>query len=91
MLNATDPVDAFVYMELNNTKDILIIVNLSITTISKILQGTDMLTPKSQKEATELLRGEVPLAWQAQWEGPENPNEWITILNKKANALIIWA
>lgn len=50
-----------------------------------------MLTPKSQKEATELLKGGVPLSWQSQWEGPENPNEWVTIVNKKANALVVWA
>jgi len=47
MLNATDPVDAFVYMELSNTKEILAVVNSSIATIAKILQGTEMLTPKS--------------------------------------------
>ena len=63
MLNATDPVDAFVYMELSNTKEILAVVNSSIATIAKILQGTEMLTPKSQAEATELLKGGVPLSW----------------------------
>lgn len=90
-MNATDPVDAFVYMELSSTKEILAIVHQSVTTIAKILQGTEMLTPKSQKEATELLKGGVPISWQSQWEGPENPNEWIGVVNKKANALIMWA
>jgi hypothetical protein len=37
MMNATDPVDAFVYMELHSTKEILAIVNQSISTIAKIL------------------------------------------------------
>jgi hypothetical protein len=32
-------------------------------TITKILQGTEMLTAKSQKEATELLKGGVPMSW----------------------------
>lgn len=50
-----------------------------------------MLTPKSEKEATELLKGGVPTTWQQQWDGPENPNEWIAIVNKKANALLKWA
>lgn len=63
MMNATDPVDAFVFMELQTTKEILVIVDMSIRTIAKILQGTEMLTPKSQKEATELLKGGVPLSW----------------------------
>lgn len=59
-LNATDPVEAFVYMEIAVAKDALAIVHESITTITKILQGTEMLTAKSQKEATELLKGGVP-------------------------------
>jgi len=37
MLNANDPVDAFVFMEILNTKETLAIVNESITTITKIL------------------------------------------------------
>jgi hypothetical protein len=63
MLNAVDPVDAFVFMELQTTRDMLIVVNESITTIIKVLQGTEMLTPKSEKEATELLKGTVPTSW----------------------------
>lgn len=63
MLNAVDPVDAFVFMELSTTRDLLVLVNESITTIIKVLQGTEMLTPKSEKEATELLKGGVPTAW----------------------------
>lgn len=51
-------------MELLNTKETLAIVNESITTIKKILEGTELLTPKSEKEATELLKGGVPLTWQ---------------------------
>jgi hypothetical protein len=65
MMNATDPVDAFVYMELHSTKEILNVVNQSISTLAKILQGTELLTPKSQKEAIELLKGGVPLSWSS--------------------------
>jgi len=49
-----------------------------------------MLTPKSQKEATELLKGGVPGTWESQWEGPENPNSWMRVVNKKAMALLHW-
>jgi hypothetical protein len=54
-LNAADPVDAFVYMELDNVKEILQVVNESMSSIAKILKGSEMLTAKSQKEATNLL------------------------------------
>jgi len=49
-----------------------------------------MLSAKSQKEATELLKGTVPSSWDALWEGPENPNLWIRVVNKKATALLTW-
>jgi dynein heavy chain 2 len=50
-----------------------------------------MLTAKSQKEATELLKGAVPAAWAAKWEGPEAPTAWVGLVNKKATALLTWA
>lgn len=47
-------------MEIVNVKEILQYVDESITTITKVLQGTEMLSAKSQKEATELLKGALP-------------------------------
>jgi len=41
-----DPVDQFVYMEMVSVKKILAFVNESILNINKVLQGTEMLTPK---------------------------------------------
>lgn len=49
-----------------------------------------MLTDKSQKEATMLMKGQVPPSWETQWEGPENPSDWIRVVNKKATALLGW-
>ena len=89
-LNSPDPVESFVYMEIETVLEILTIVNESITTLQKILQGTEMLSAKSQKEATDLLKGQVPSSWETRWEGPENPQEWIRIVNKKASALLRW-
>lgn len=61
-----------------------------MSSITKVLQGTEMLTPKTQKEAMELLKGLVPAAWQKAWEGPENPTNWIRLINKKSQGLISW-
>lgn len=77
-------------MEIVTVKEILLTVNESIITIIRILQGVEMLTDKSQREAKQLLKGQIPTSWESQWEGPENPNEWIIIVNKKANALLSW-
>jgi len=90
-LNAADPVAAFVYMEAATAKEVLQAVHESISTITRILQGAEMLTAKSQKEATELLKGAVPGSWSSRWEGPEAPNAWISLVNKKAAALLTWA
>ena len=49
-----------------------------------------MLTAKSQKDATDLLTGNVPTTWQTKWEGPENPTMWIRLVTKKAVALLSW-
>jgi hypothetical protein len=90
-LSATDPVEAFVYMELAGVKEVLALVQESVATISRVLQGAEMLTAKSQTEATELLKGAVPASWVAKWEGPEAPTAWISLVNKKAAALLRWA
>jgi dynein heavy chain 2 len=50
-----------------------------------------MLTPVTEKVALELLKGEVPLAWSAIWEGPSNPNSWLRLVTKKAFQLRSWS
>lgn len=72
-LRAPDPVDQFVYMEMVSVKKIIAFVAESMSSIIKVLQGTEMLTPKIQSEATALLSNTVPAAWEKLWEGPENP------------------
>lgn len=75
-------------MEILTVKGILQSVHESITTIIGILQGTEMLTDKSQREAKTLLKGQVPATWEQAWEGPEDPNKWISTVNQKAVALL---
>jgi len=73
-LSSPDPIQAFVYMEMSQVVEILMNVNDSISSISAVLQGTEMLTTSTEMEAIALLKGTVPLSWIYQWEGPENPN-----------------
>lgn len=89
-LRTPDPVDQFVFMEMISVKKILAFVNESIVSIIKVLEGTEMLTPKIQSEATALLKNQVPAAWEKQWEGPENPQNWLRILCKKGTQLVTW-
>ena len=89
-LRATDPVDQFVFMEMIAVKRILGFVHESIQSISKVLMGAEMLTPKIEVEATALLKNSVPQSWEKQWEGPENPSNWLRTLCKKGSAIVSW-
>lgn len=85
-----DPVENFVYSEMGSAIKLLSTVNDSINSITRVLQGSEMLTPKTEAEATQLMANCVPEAWEKQWEGPENPTTWIRIVNKKGSALCRW-
>ena len=73
-LSSPDPIDAFVYMEMLAVVEILQKINEMIGSISRVLQGVEMLTPLTEKVALDLLKGETPLMWAQIWEGPSNPN-----------------
>lgn len=89
-LDLPDPIEAFVYMEIAAVKEILNLVDESVAALKSVLQGSGMLTAKSQRDATDLLTGAVPSQWCTKWEGPANPTQWIRVLNKKATALLGW-
>ena len=82
-LEIQDPVDQFVFMEVQAVIQILRKVNDSITSIIGVLNGTEMLTPMIESEATALLKNIVPQSWEKMWEGPENPSNWIRTINRK--------
>jgi len=69
-----DPVDQFVYLEMNALKAILEKVNETIVAIIGVLKGTTMLTPIINNIATELLKGVLPQTWEKLWDGPEIPS-----------------
>lgn len=77
-------------MEMLAVIEILHKINDMISSIARVLQGVEMLTPMTEKVALDLLKGEVPLVWSQIWEGPSNPNQWLRLVNKKAIALRSW-
>lgn len=85
-----DPVDAFVYMEVDNMLSLMKSAHESLNSIGQVIYGTGMLNTKIEQEATQLLKGIVPSAWAKQWEGPENPQSWLMQFITKANALLQW-
>ena len=89
-LNSEDPVEAFVYMEAQNMLVTLQKINESLSSIARVIKGAGMLTSKIEKEATDLLKREVPEYWCSFWEGPENPQDWLILFERKASALLSW-
>ena len=49
-----------------------------------------MLTPKIESDATQLMSNQVPAAWEKKWEGPDEPTNWIRVVNRKGLALVTW-
>ena len=77
-------------MEMLAVIEILQKINDMIGSIARVLQGVEMLTPVTEKVALDLLKGETPLMWTQIWEGPSNPNQWLRLVSKKAQALRGW-
>jgi dynein heavy chain 2, cytosolic len=82
-----DPVDQFVFMEVQAVLAILRKVNDSVMSIIGVLNGSEMLTPTIEMEATALLKNTVPATWEKDWDGgPENPSNWMRTITRKGLA-----
>jgi dynein heavy chain 2 len=78
-------------MEVQAVVQILRKVNESIMSIVSVLNGTEMLTPTIENEATALLKSTVPASWEKEWDyGPENPSNWLRMIIRKGLALVSW-
>ena len=89
-MNSEDPVEEFVYMETQSMLVTLQKINESLSSIARVIKGAGMLTSKIEKEATDLLKREAPEFWYTFWEGPEIPQDWLVIFERKATALLSW-
>uniref|UniRef100_A0A671UTR1 Cytoplasmic dynein 2 heavy chain 1 n=1 Tax=Sparus aurata TaxID=8175 RepID=A0A671UTR1_SPAAU len=65
-------------------------IHQSLAALSKVIRGTQLLTPEVQKLATALLNQECPLTWQNKWEGPEEPMQYLRAVVTQALAIQSW-
>eukprot|EP00727_Mastigamoeba_balamuthi_P008592 m51a1_g4355 putative cytoplasmic dynein 2 heavy chain 1 (4311) ;mRNA; f:228679-242475 len=84
------PVDGFALMETINSRAAVAHVGGAMQSLAKIIAGKALLTPDMQTTGSFLLRGQVPRAWEALWEGPETPVAWLKALVQKTVALDRW-
>lgn len=85
------PLDAFVLMECEKAHNLVKYVNSEILSLTKVINGSVLLSPKISALGNSLLRSQVPDRWSDQWEGPEDPYNWLSGLVSRAVALEKWA
>ncbi|KAM4566457.1 cytoplasmic dynein 2 heavy chain 1 isoform 3-T3 [Odontesthes bonariensis] len=84
------PVLSFIGLEQFNAIRLVQNIHQSLAALSKVIRGTQLLTPEVQKLATALLNQECPLTWQNKWEGPEEPMQYLRAVVTQALAIQSW-
>uniref|UniRef100_A0A3Q1BV91 Cytoplasmic dynein 2 heavy chain 1 n=1 Tax=Amphiprion ocellaris TaxID=80972 RepID=A0A3Q1BV91_AMPOC len=84
------PVLSFIVLEQFNAIRLVQSIHQSLAALSKVIRGTQLLSPEVQKLATALLNQECPLTWQTKWEGPEEPMQYLRAVVTRALAIQNW-
>ncbi|XP_013869519.1 cytoplasmic dynein 2 heavy chain 1 [Austrofundulus limnaeus] len=86
----SSPVLSFIVLEKFNAIRLVQSIHQSLAALSKVIRGTQLLTPEVQKLATALLNQECPLTWQNKWEGPEEPMQYLRAIVTRSLAIQSW-
>ncbi|XP_054598719.1 cytoplasmic dynein 2 heavy chain 1 isoform X1 [Nothobranchius furzeri] len=86
----SSPVLSFIVLEQFNAIHLVQSIHQSLAALSKVIRGTQLLTPEVQKLATALLNQECPLTWQNKWEGPEEPMQYLRAVVTRSLAIQSW-
>uniref|UniRef100_H2M4S9 Cytoplasmic dynein 2 heavy chain 1 n=1 Tax=Oryzias latipes TaxID=8090 RepID=H2M4S9_ORYLA len=81
------PILSFIVLEQFNAIRMIQSIHQSLAALSKVIRGTQLLTPEVQKLATALLNQECPITWQNKWEGPEEPMQYLRAVVTRALAM----
>ncbi|KAJ7995299.1 hypothetical protein DPEC_G00243100 [Dallia pectoralis] len=84
------PVLSFIILEQFNAIRLVQGIHQSLAALSKVIRGTSLLTADVHKLATALLNQECPLSWQNQWEGPEEPMQYLRAVVARGLAIQSW-
>ncbi|XP_057314672.1 cytoplasmic dynein 2 heavy chain 1-like isoform X2 [Hydractinia symbiolongicarpus] len=87
----TQPVESFVRLEHYNAVLLVQHVHATLSSLAKVIKGTQLVTPTVQKMAVSLMHHETPQCWSKMWEaGPEDPVLWLKGAMQKTLALASW-
>ncbi|XP_052794024.1 cytoplasmic dynein 2 heavy chain 1-like isoform X3 [Mya arenaria] len=84
------PIMSFIQLERYNAIKLVQTVHQSLASLSKVIRGTQLLNKDVQNLASALLNQETPLSWQAMWDGPEDPVQYLRGLVSRALAVQSW-
>jgi len=85
-----EPVDMFVQLEEQRAFSIVSKVDKAIQNIAAVMSGSELLSPQVQAIASTLMEHRVPPGWEALWEGPSAPVEWLRAIAMRKLALRQW-
>nr|KAG5701773.1 hypothetical protein BaRGS_000763 [Batillaria attramentaria] len=86
----TSPILAFLMLERYSGVKLVQSVHASLAALSKVIRGTQLLTSEVQNLAAALLSQETPMSWLSQWDGPEDPIQYLQGLVNRAVAIQTW-
>lgn len=85
-----NPIASFIAMETEVAGAIKTEISFCLDSLKKVLNGTALLTPRIQTNASFLLTGKVPSSWAKMWDGPAKPAAWLSAYAHKATATQSW-
>ncbi|GMH35100.1 hypothetical protein BSKO_02968 [Bryopsis sp. KO-2023] len=69
----SNPLDLFLMLEWECGKTITSSIHSTLASISRVLKGSESLSPNVQEEGLSLIQHQVPTPWEKIWDGPEDP------------------
>ncbi|CAK8696967.1 unnamed protein product [Clavelina lepadiformis] len=89
-LSDDSPILQFVLLERYNAIRLVQKVHQTLSALSKVMRGTQLLTKEVHQLANSILQQQTPLQWHSMWEGPDDPMQYLHALVAKTMALQGW-
>ncbi|KAK6172722.1 hypothetical protein SNE40_016326 [Patella caerulea] len=84
------PIVSFILLERYNAIRLVHTVHASLSGLSKVIRGTQLLNSDTQNLAAALLNQETPIVWLKSWDGPEDPIQYLRGLVNRAQSMQSW-
>ncbi|ESO93665.1 hypothetical protein LOTGIDRAFT_209197 [Lottia gigantea] len=84
------PIVSFILLERYNSIRLVQTVHTSLSGLSKVIRGSQLLTSDTQNLAAALLNQETPISWLKSWDGPEDPVQYLRGLVNRAQSMQSW-